>query len=77
MKNPTLKEKIRTYEELLHAIQLHAEVTLNQKALRQLIGNVCRWSYAHRIGNGELLDKQQKELVNKQFKRLCDIEDEN
>jgi hypothetical protein len=76
MRNPTLKEKVRRYEELLHAIQLHAEVTLNQRALGQLIRNISRWSYAHRVGNGEFSDKQQRELVNKQFARLCDI-DEN
>jgi hypothetical protein len=77
MKNPTLKEKVREYERLLHAIQLHAEVTLNPKALQQLIGNVCRWSYAHRAGNGMKSEKQTRELVNKQFARLCDIENDS
>ena len=70
MKTP--EEKIRVYEDLLHAIQLNAEVAMNSDNVGKLILNICRWSYAHRCGNGELTDEQQEELIDKAFDRLLE-----
>jgi hypothetical protein len=66
-----LKEKVRVYEQFLHLLQMHAEVTLNGEMMRRLISNACRWSYAHRCGNGELSDEDQQKLVDAAFERLC------
>ena len=68
----TLDEKVEKYENLLHKIQLCAEVALDEKKTSQLIANICRWSYAHRTGNGELSEEQQDELIEKAFDRLLE-----
>lgn len=74
-KTPTLREKVKKYEELLHIFQLHAEVCMNPQITRQLIDNICHWSYAHRVGNGELSDREQQQIINFHFWRLTDIDD--
>jgi hypothetical protein len=71
-KTPTMHEKIIQYEDLLHRIQLLREVTMDGDAVRELLDNICRWSYAHRQGNGELSELQQQKLINGQFWKLTD-----
>ena len=73
MKNLTLKEKVKVYEQLLHNIQLNAEVVMNNDNVRQLISNICRWSYSHRVGNGELSEQEQDEVINKAFYKLNNL----
>ena len=70
MKTPTLREKVKMYEQLLHDIQLNAEVTMNGDNMRALIGNICSWSYAHRAGNGELSEREQQDRINAAFYKL-------
>ena len=69
----TNEQKIEIYEELLHRIQLYAEVTLDYEKLNNLIRNICRWSYAHRVGNGyspiEELDKRIENATKKLLER--------
>jgi len=69
-KTPTDKEKVLQYERLLHAIQLNAEVAMDAARVGQLIQNICRWSYAHRVGNGELSDAEQDAVIRKAFDNL-------
>jgi hypothetical protein len=68
----TDKQKIRMYEDLLHKIQLCAEVAMDGEKTKKLISNICRWSYAHRCGNGELSDEQQTKLIDNAFNRLLE-----
>lgn len=70
---PTLKEKVIKYEQFLHALQIHAEVTMNPTKIGKLINNACSWSYAHRRGNGELSEKDQREIINKAFEKLTEV----
>lgn len=63
------------YEGLLHDIQIYYEVALNQTKVRQLLNNIGRWSYAHRVGNGTLTERQQNRLINNNFKKLRDTYD--
>ncbi len=70
MKEPTKDEKIREYELLLHKIQLYAEITLDAKRLQILIANICRWSYAHRVGNGEINEEDQEKIIRHAFWKL-------
>lgn len=70
-KRITQKEKIAVYEELLHKIQMHAQVTCNHEAVSQLIGNICSWSYAHR--SGELTSVEQQKRIDAAFKKLTEI----
>ncbi len=68
-----LREKVVMYETLLHKIQLHAAVTMNSKAVGDLIGNICNWSYAHRCGNGEHSDEEQAAIVRSAFEKLLTV----
>lgn len=70
VKKPTTKDKIAVYEDLLHSIQMHAEVALNNDQVKEIINRICAWSYAHRGGNGELSNKQQQEQIDHAFWRL-------
>jgi len=69
----TLKEKIAMYEGLLHDIQMYREVTLDGEKVKQLLDNIGAWSYAHRVGNGMLTDRQQKRLITAKFKKLREV----
>lgn len=70
MRTPSLEEKIRVYEALLHQIQLHRSVTLNREKLLNLLDKIDRWSYAHRVGNGALSDEQQQAKIDSAFWEL-------
>ena len=66
------KDKIQKYEELLHKIQMCAEVTMDNEKLKRLISNICRWSYAHRAGNGVLTERQIKKNIKEKFNKLTE-----
>ncbi len=69
----SLNEKVIMYETLLHKIQLHADVTMNGVKLGQLIRNICDWSYAHRVGNGQYSDEEREEIIKAAFDKLLEI----
>ena len=73
MKKPTLKEKVAQYEAFLHNINMMT-ISGNGSGIRTLLNNADSWSYSHRVGNGELSDKQQQELINKAFWNLNNLE---
>jgi hypothetical protein len=68
-KNPTLKEKVKMYEDFIHKINM-ACVIGDNLMLQELINNADKYSYSFRQGNGELSDKQQQELINAKFWKL-------
>lgn len=70
VRHPSQKEKIAVYENLLHELQMNAEVNMNEAAVREIVNRVCRWSYSHRAGNGEFSEKQVQENIDKAFWRL-------
>ena len=67
---PTMRQKIEKYEMLLHQIQLNAQVVMDHERVRELIDQICSWSYAHRVGNGELTHRQQNRIIQKAFDKL-------
>jgi len=69
-KHPTQKERIAQYEQLLHNIQFHAEVTMRPEVVRDLIGRICSWSYAHRSGNGEYSEEEKQQQIDYAFWKL-------
>jgi len=71
MKTPTLKEKVSQYESFLHKINSFI-VSCNNDGITELVRNADVWSYAHRVGNGELSDKQQQQAINNAFFKLLD-----
>ncbi len=70
----TDKEKIKIYEELLHSIQIYAEVTMDNEKLSGLLRNICNWSYSHRVGNGYLTQEEQDELIKESFEKLLRVD---
>ena len=67
-----LIEKVQVYEGLLHDIQLNAEVAMNRDRMKNIISAICDWSYAHRVGNGELTEKEQARVVRRAFDKLAE-----
>jgi hypothetical protein len=67
---PTLNQKVALYEALLHRIQLNAEVLHNEQIMSDLIKNICDWSYAHRVGNGEIDEDRVEDIINSKFWKL-------
>lgn len=59
------------YEAFLHKISM-ACTCMDNLAIQELVQNADSWSYAHRQGNGMLSDKEQQELINSKFFKLCD-----
>ena len=41
--------------------------------MKRLINNACNWSYAHRVGNGELSDEEQSKIIEEAFHKLCEL----
>lgn len=71
MKSPTNSEKVKIYEQFLHKINMML-ACCNNEGVKELINNANQWSYYHRTGNGELTEKEQQQLINKAFWRLCE-----
>lgn len=63
---PKKNERILWMESLLH--QLNAARTAgNVDAINQLLNRIDDWSYAHRVGNGTLTDRQQEQMIRQAF----------
>jgi hypothetical protein len=46
----------------------------NNDGIRRLLENADRWSYMHRISNGELSEEDQQKLIDKAFWNLINID---
>ena len=62
------------YEQFLHHLDLYMTCGRHE-LVGQLIDNAGGWSYAFRVGNGEMSEKAQEKLVNIKFWKLCDVKD--
>jgi hypothetical protein len=45
----------------------------NPSGIEKLLGNADKWSYSHRVSNGELSDKAQQKLIDRAFWKLNEI----
>lgn len=70
IKHPTRLERIAVYERLLHDIQFHREVTMDNAMVIKLLERIGAWSYSHRRGNGEYNHKEQQKIIDAAFWRL-------
>lgn len=73
MNTPTLEQKVEQYEKFLHNINMML-IASNSKGVQKLIDHADSWSYSHRVGNGEITEEQQQELINRAFWNLNNIE---
>jgi hypothetical protein len=67
-----MKEKVDLYENLMHKIQL-CSVTGHNSKIQVIVATICRWSYAHRSGNGELSEEEESARIQAyldEFKQL-------
>ena len=71
MKTPDKDEKIAMYERYLHALSVMCTCS-DGFGVKELVTNADIWSYAHRIGNGELDDDQQQSAIDRAFWKLLD-----
>ncbi len=69
----TDKQKVETYENLLHKIQMYYSLMLDSSKVKELLNNISSWSYAHRSGNGMLSDEEQEARVDKAFDNLLKL----
>ncbi len=72
LNTPSLEEKVKQYEDFLHNINMML-VSGSIKGVQKLIDHADSWSYSHRVGNGELTEEQQQELINRAFWNLNNI----
>lgn len=68
----TDKEKIKIYEDFLHKLNMYC-VACNNDGINKLVENAYRWSYSHRMGNGELSEEIQNELIEESTRKLLDV----
>jgi hypothetical protein len=71
MKTPNDKEKIVMYERYLHKLSILCMCT-DGFGIKEMVTNADIWSYAHRVGNGELDDDQQQSAIDRAFWKLLD-----
>jgi hypothetical protein len=71
MKKPTLREKVDQYEKFLHKINSFI-VCCENEGIVELVENADNWSYAHRVSNGELSEKEQQKIIDNSFWKLLD-----
>lgn len=69
MNTPTPEQKLQVYEKLLDRIALLYDMGDN-KSLRTILEKINRYSYSHRVGNGELSEEEQQQLIDKHFWNL-------
>lgn len=69
-----LIKRVNAYETMMHDIQMYSCVTLDNPPIQHAIDVINCWSRAHRVGNGELSDQEQLEMVAVQFERIVTAE---
>lgn len=70
LKTPTLKEKVKQYEDFLHRINSFI-ISGNNTGIKELIENADNWSYSHRCGEF-VTDNQRQKMINGTFWKLLD-----
>jgi hypothetical protein len=69
-KVPLVKEKVASFEQLLHDIHFHRTVTQNKAALEALLAKISNWSQAHYRGNGPVDERQLQARIDEAFWEL-------
>lgn len=65
----TLLGRLEIYEGFLHDINLYMSCGRSD-LLQKLLNNADAWSYAHRFGNGELDEKEQRKIIKAKLENL-------
>lgn len=65
----TKLERLKIYESFFHQINVYC-ITMNNDKIREAVGLIDSWSYAHRAGNGELSTSEQKRQVESVINKM-------
>jgi len=65
----TKKERLKIYENFFHQINLHC-IMMNSEKIGEAVSLINDWSYAHRVGNGQPSEYEQKKMVEKKIERM-------
>lgn len=65
----TQKDRLRIYEKFMHKVSLYATV-MNSDKVREGVELIDAWSYAHRSGNGELSEHEQRQRVDAVMRKM-------
>lgn len=65
----TKLERLKIYESFFHSINVHC-ITMNNEKIKDAVSLIDKWSYAHRQGNGEPTEYQQKKMVDSVVKKM-------
>lgn len=63
------EDRLAIYEKFFHQINVYC-ITMNQEKIKDAVSLINSWSYAHRIGNGEHSEYQQKKIVENVIKKM-------
>jgi hypothetical protein len=61
MKKHTLREKVEAYEALLHRLNFHRTITMDEKAVSGIMSLVDAWSAAHGRGGSSPPSRREGE----------------
>ena len=64
------REELELFRHLMHRIQMHYAITLNSEEVKNMLKLIDSWSYAHRVGNGQLTEEEQQEKVDKALQNI-------
>lgn len=65
-----LRKENEVFQDAFHYINTHAAITMNSDRVGEMVSAICGWSYAHRQGNGEYSEEQQQALIDRNFKKI-------
>jgi hypothetical protein len=65
----TQKDRLRIYEKFMHKVSMYVTVMDSDK-VREGVSLIDSWSYAHRSGNSELTEHEQRKLVDAWVHRM-------
>jgi len=68
-----MEKENEVFRQVFHYINTHAAITMNMEKMQEIIGAICSWSYAHRVGNGELSDEEQQAVIDRAFDKIKQI----
>lgn len=62
-------DRLKIYENFFHKINVYC-ITMNTDKIREAVGLIDNWSYAHRCGNGEYSSVEQRRAIDHIIKKM-------
>jgi hypothetical protein len=72
MKKPTLREQVALFHHIMDWANM-ACMGCDNGHFKKIVHAMDDWSYAHRVGNGELTERQQQNCINRAYRRLEEV----